>query len=336
MAGNAVTLTFAGDSRSLERSFENVGKGARDMASDLDHAKDDAGKFARGMEGVNSRIDDSESKFMGAADLVDGLSSAFGVSLGPTVDYARAFGDMAGGFTATLGPAMEGIAGKLGKLTFVTKIQTGAQAALNAVMSANPIMLTVIALAALTAGFVVAYKKSETFRDVVHGALDVVHDAVDWVGDKFEWLGRKLGNVTTTSGRTIGKLADVITTPYQLAFNGIAWLWNNTVGRLSFSIPGWVPGIGGNGFDVPDIPTFSAIPKLAKGGTAFAGRAHLVGEEGPELFVPGMTGTVIPNGGAGVTVLIAADGSDAWVRAIRQSVRVIAGTGPDSVQKAFG
>jgi hypothetical protein len=34
---------------------------------------------------------------------------------------------------------------------------------------------------------------------------------------------------------------------------------------------------------------------LANGGTAQAGDMHLVGERGPELFVPRVTGTVIPH-----------------------------------------
>lgn len=45
---------------------------------------------------------------------------------------------------------------------------------------------------------------------------------------------------------------------------------------------------------------------LAKGGTATGGRPYMVGEKGPELFVPGRTGTVVPNnqmgGGGGVTI----------------------------------
>jgi hypothetical protein len=53
---------------------------------------------------------------------------------------------------------------------------------------------------------------------------------------------------------TMGFIADLITAPFKAAFKGIAWLWNNTVGKLAFSVPSWVPGIGGKGFDVPDIP----------------------------------------------------------------------------------
>jgi len=51
---------------------------------------------------------------------------------------------------------------------------------------------------------------------------------------------------------------------------------------------------------------------LANGGIAKAGRTHLVGERGPELFTPGVTGTVTPNhalGGATVVVNVDASGT---------------------------
>lgn len=55
------------------------------------------------------------------------------------------------------------------------------------------------------------------------------------------------------------------------------------------------------------------IPGLADGGPARAGRPHIVGERGPELFVPNSSGTVVPNnamgGGANVTVNVDASGS---------------------------
>jgi tape measure domain-containing protein len=56
------------------------------------------------------------------------------------------------------------------------------------------------------------------------------------------------------------------------------------------------------------------IPGLADGGPARAGRPHIVGERGPELFVPKSSGTVVPNhamgGGANVTVNVDASGSN--------------------------
>jgi hypothetical protein len=41
---------------------------------------------------------------------------------------------------------------------------------------------------------------------------------------------------------------------------------------------------------------------LAEGGTAQAGKAYVVGERGPELFVPRSTGTVVPNDAMANTV----------------------------------
>ena len=59
----------------------------------------------------------------------------------------------------------------------------------------------------------------------------------------------------------IGKaIAGGFSGAFKAAFNGIGTIWNNTVGRLSFHVPGWVPGLGGKGFDVPNIP------HLAEGG----------------------------------------------------------------------
>ncbi|MDE2101230.1 MAG: hypothetical protein KGL39_28550, partial [Patescibacteria group bacterium] len=61
----------------------------------------------------------------------------------------------------------------------------------------------------------------------------------------------------------------------------------------------------------------------ASGGVAEAGKVSLVGERGPELFVPGMTGTVIPN-----NVLRASGASHST--AINIDAR---GAGPDEVSK---
>lgn len=50
--------------------------------------------------------------------------------------------------------------------------------ALNAALYANPVGLIVAAIAALAAGFVVAWKQSETFREIVVGVFNTVKDAV--------------------------------------------------------------------------------------------------------------------------------------------------------------
>lgn len=60
----------------------------------------------------------------------------------------------------------------------VTKAYAAVQAILNAVLAANPIGLVVLALIALAAGLVFAYKHSQTFRDIVNGAFHAVQAVV--------------------------------------------------------------------------------------------------------------------------------------------------------------
>src|SRR5690606_12053919 len=55
---------------------------------------------------------------------------------------------------------------------------------LNAALTANPVGLVVAAVAALVAAFVVAYKKSDAFRRVVHSALRAVGNAALWLWNK--------------------------------------------------------------------------------------------------------------------------------------------------------
>ena len=55
----------------------------------------------------------------------------------------------------------------------------------------------------------------------------------------------------------LASVANIIPGPFKAGFNAISRAWNNTVGRLSFTIPSWVPGgLGGKGFSMPNLPTF--------------------------------------------------------------------------------
>lgn len=72
------------------------------------------------------------------------------------------------------------------KLATVTKIQTAATAAFNLVMNANPIMLVVTAIAALVAGLVVFFTKTETGRKMWDSFTQALGAGWDWVVEKFQ------------------------------------------------------------------------------------------------------------------------------------------------------
>jgi hypothetical protein len=74
----------------------------------------------------------------------------------------------------------------------VTKVGTAIQAALNFVMAMNPIGLVIIAIVALVAVFVIAYKKSETFRRIVNAAWEGIKAGAVFV---FEFLKKYIMTV---------------------------------------------------------------------------------------------------------------------------------------------
>lgn len=71
-------------------------------------------------------------------------------------------------------------------------IATAAQWAFNAALTANPIGIVVVAVAALTAGLVILYNKSERVRNIINALLGPLKLAADGLG----WLAKKLGIVS--------------------------------------------------------------------------------------------------------------------------------------------
>lgn len=113
-------------------------------------------------------------------------------------------------------------------------------------------------------------------------AADAVKNAFEPVKDFFYRLPGQINNWLSNVG-------NIIKYPFEQAFNAIKYLWNNTVGRISFTVPSWVPGIGGKGW---------SAPRLAEGGIVNRPTLALIGEAGPEAVVPLGRG-----GGFGNTVI---------------------------------
>lgn len=148
---------------------------------------------------------------------------------------------------------------------------TIAQWAWNAAMNANPLTLIVTLIAGLVAAFVTLWNKSESFRNFWIGIWDHIKSAVsvasDWIVDAFHTV------VDFFKG-----MWDTITAPFRAAFDWVKDAWNSTVGGFGFSVPSWIPVVGGKQF---------TIPYLAEGGVVDSPTLAMVGEGSePEAVVP--------------------------------------------------
>jgi hypothetical protein len=164
--------------------------------------------------------------------------------------------------------------------------------AMNIAMALNPIGAIVIGVIALIAALAVAYTKFDGFRKVV----DAVFGGIKW------WIQ----NVTIPSFKF---MLDIVKT----VFNGIASLWNNTLGKLSIKIPD-IPGLPGRGkeFSIPKIPM------LADGGIIDRATLAVVGESGPEAVIPlDRLGSMGVGGGQNITINVNGGDPQSVVDALR-------------------
>lgn len=117
-----------------------------------------------------------------------------------------------------------------------TKAWTGIQAAFNAVMSANPIALVVIAIVALIAIVVVMYMKFKWFRDFVHTVWDAIKVGAEaaWNGIKaaFEVVWEAIKTAISFVWENIIKpIFEAFGTVFKLAWDGIK-LYYETVWNI--------------------------------------------------------------------------------------------------------
>lgn len=213
----------------------------------------------------------------------------------------------------------------LGVQKAATVTSTAVQWAFNAALSANPIGIVVLAIAALVAALVYFFTQTEIGQQIwqtlvewfqigwewIVGAFQTGYEAVvDWLGQVWEfmqtvWSYSPLGMVVENWDAIVefvtglpGKIADAatgmwdgITSAFKGAVNALIDIWNNfelTIGGGSIA-----------GVDLPSITLATPnLPHLATGGTIARGGAALVGERGPEIVTLPTGATVHSNGSA--------------------------------------
>lgn len=176
-----------------------------------------------------------------------------------------------------------------------TKAWAAAQWLLNAALTANPIGLVIVAIVAMGAALVLAYKKVGWFRDAVNAAFHWVKNAAQevfgWIKRNWPLLASILGGPFVAVGIAIARNFDGIKETVKGALNWIIDRWNNlSFGMDAVKVAGKtvVPGFHVN---TPDVP------RLATGGTITRGGSAIVGERGPEMVRLPRAAEVVPLGG---------------------------------------
>lgn len=246
-------------------------------------------------------------------------------------------------------PLLQGLVG-------VLALVTAGQWLWNAAQAASPMTWIIVGIVALVAVIVLIATQTTWFQDIWNAAWSGIKSAASavwewlrqvpgWIGGAFaavgEWVSRPFRDafawaqraaadgwayIQSIPGRIAGTFASVagaISRPFRSAFNFVSDAWNNSIGRLSWTVPGWIPFIGGNTISAPRLPKFHT------GGV-------VPGAMGQEVLAVLQAGErVIPtnragNGGGGGTVTFAGNTDAAFAAAFMHLVR----TGKIQIQGA--
>lgn len=255
---NTVSMEFDGDSTSLVKSFDKVGSAAKDLDGSVGESGKALGEHAGSLDKVGESADSTERNIIGVHDVIDGTAT---IMQGPgkqgIVAYLQGWADLAGGIApiaeylaktklATIAQTVAQKAAAIG-----TKIWAGAQWLMNSALLASPITWIVLGILAVIAVIVLIATKTNWFQRAWAASWKAIKTAASATWDFLKKIPGWIGSA-------FSKVGQVILAPYKFAFNGIARAWNATVGQLSWTVPGWVPIIGGNSISVPHLPTFHA------------------------------------------------------------------------------
>lgn len=150
---------------------------------------------------------------------------------------------------------------------------TAAIEGLNATMAANPIGVVIVLLAALVAAFIVAYKHSQTFRDIVNGVWASVKGAATSFVDFFtktipgafrdvkEWVAKHWPEIAVLVSGPFAPLVALATNAFGVrdallgAFHDVRHFLSNVwtdVKNLVRAPFDDIAGAASNGFGIPD------------------------------------------------------------------------------------
>lgn len=318
---NKVNLTFAGDSKDATKAFNEVGQAADKMDSKVRESGEAFDKVGEGFDKSEQRAMGFRDTITGVQDTSKGLASVLKGDLSGEafLTLGMGIGDLSSGFANLLVPMAKTVATTVAStasmvahsvasaaVRVATLAWTGAQWLLNVALTANPIGLIIVGIAALIAIVVLIATKTTWFQTIWRVSWTAVKKSAVAVWEWMKDLPARMGSI-------FKQVASAITWPMRTAFNLVADAWNATIGSLSWTVPGWVPFVGGNTISAPQLPHFH------QGG-------RVPGVPGSEMLAVLRAGeTVIPEGrGGSAEIIIRSGGSrldDAIVEIVARAVR---------------
>jgi len=118
------------------------------------------------------------------------------------------------------------------------------------------------------------------WENAISPAINFITGAFDNVKTAFGLVHDFFSDKVTAIGNIFSGIGDTISGAFKGVFNGIARAWNNSIGSLSWSVPDWVPVIGGDTISAPRIPL------LASGALVTDPALAMLGESGHEAVLP--------------------------------------------------
>ena len=221
-------------SDNVEQSLGSTWKRVKDNVSlDIGQAITNSGILDK-LAPMVERLGDSIVNVVGwiVDDFVPALESAG--------DWIRRNKDWIGPLAVAIGAAAAAWGAWVGAIKLwqtVTKVATGIQGAFNAVMSANPIMLIVIAVAALAAGLAYFFTQTETGQRVWEAFTNAISVGWEWVKQAFakawEFIQPILSGIWNVLKSVGSFLMDVFVVAFQTGWNLIStviqWAWNTII-----------------------------------------------------------------------------------------------------------
>jgi phage-related protein len=143
----------------------------------------------------------------------------------------------------------------------------------------------------LEAGWETAVTAAKAVADGFEAAISAVKTALNAV----KTAGTAVVNFLGAAWRAAWSAADSALAPVRATLDGLASVLDRIIGLASSaagaiervaSVAGKLGGIAG--------AVGSILPGKAAGGPVLAGHAYIVGEKGPEVFVPSFAGTIVP------------------------------------------